>query len=199
MNLTKLYLIRHGETEENHQGILVGSTDVPLNDEGRKQALSLAQHVDALHVDSIFSSPLQRAVETAILTFGKDATIITDSSLCEYHFGDWEGMHFSDLAEKYPDLWRTWMQDWEKTKIPGAETFTSFNHRVIHFCEEILRDNPGKNVALVSHGGCIRTLLAHYLSGSVGMGYWRFKVENAAIAELEVAGSLPILTRFNYR
>jgi broad specificity phosphatase PhoE len=55
-------------------------------------------------VDSIFCSPLSRAVDTASLVFGEDAKIITDSSLQEFHFGEWEGMHFSEIAKQYPDI-----------------------------------------------------------------------------------------------
>ena len=199
MNITRLYLIRHGETEENRRGILVGSSDAPLNNSGRAQAMDLSKLVRDLPMDAIFASPLQRAVETAILAFGKDARIITDSSLREFHFGEWEGMHFSDIAKQYPDLWKTWLHDWEHTNIPEAEAFPAFVQRVVSFSEEILHTHQGQNLAIVSHGGCIRALLGHFFSGSAAAGYWKFKVENATLTELEIAGDLPILTRFNHR
>ena len=199
MNITRLYLIRHGETEENQRGILAGSTDVPLNDNGRRQSMALAKLARTLPVDVIFSSPLQRAVETAILAFGKEVRIITDSSLREFHFGEWEGLHFSDISKRYPELWKTWIHDWENTSIPEAEAFAAFVQRVLTFSTSILRDHQGQNLAIVSHGGWIRALLGHYLSGSAGTGYWKYKVENATVTEVEFAGELPILTRFNHR
>ncbi len=199
MIITRLYLIRHGETEENQRGILAGSTDVPLNGNGRSQSMALAKLARTLPVDVIFASPLQRAVETAILAFGKEARIITDSSLREFHFGEWEGLHFSDIAKRYPELWKTWVHDWEHTNIPGAEAFTAFAQRVISFSTGLLHSHQGQNLAIVSHGGWIRALLAHLFSGSAGTGYWKFKVENATVTEVEFAGDLPILTRFNHR
>jgi alpha-ribazole phosphatase len=199
MNTTKLYLIRHGETEQNKNGILMGSTDTPLNDLGRQQAASLGERLNALEVDSIFCSPLSRAVDTATLVFGEDVPIITDSSLQEFHFGDWEGMHFSAIAKQYPEIWQLWLKDWELTQIPGAEAFAAFKHRVINFVSEVVTYNPGKRVAVVSHGGCIRSLLAHFFCESVSTGYWKFKVDNATLTEIEFMGSLPILIRFNYR
>lgn len=199
MIITRLYLIRHGETEENQRGILAGSTDVPLNGNGRSQSMVLAKLARTLPVDAIFASPLQRAVETAILAFGKEARIITDSSLREFHFGEWEGLHFSDIAKRYPELWKTWVHDWEHTNIPGAEAFTAFAQRVISFSTGLLHSHQGQNLAIVSHGGWIRALLAHLFSGSAGTGYWKFKVENATVTEVEFAGDLPILTRFNHR
>jgi alpha-ribazole phosphatase len=199
MNTTKLYLIRHGETEPNKTGVLMGSTDTPLNDHGRLQAASLGARLNALEVDTIFSSPLQRAVETASLVFGEEAQIITDSSLQEFHFGEWEGMHFSEIARQYPEIWQLWLTDWEQTHIPGGEAFPAFKHRVISVVEEIVRHHPGKRVAVVSHGGCIRSLLAHFFCESVSKGYWKFKVDNATLSEIEFMGELPILIRFNYR
>lgn len=199
MNVTKLYLIRHGETEQNKSGVLMGSTDTPLNDHGRMQALSLRDRVNALEVDSIFASPLARAVETASLVFGEQAQIITDTSLQEFHFGEWEGMHFSQIAQQYPEVWKMWLTDWEQTHIPGAEAFAAFKYRVIGVVEEIVRANPGKRLAVVSHGGCIRSLLAHFFCESVSKGYWKFKVDNATLSEIEFMGELPILIRFNYR
>ena len=71
MNITRLYLIRHGETDANKTGVLMGSTDIPLNDTGRQQAELLRDRINALEVDSIFASPLTRAVETASVVFGE--------------------------------------------------------------------------------------------------------------------------------
>ena len=65
--------------------------------------------------------------------------------------------------------------------------------------EEIVRYNEGKRVAVVSHGGCIRSLLAHFFCESVSKGYWKFKVDNATLTEIEFMGELPIMIRFNYR
>ena len=199
MKTTTLYLIRHGETEQNKSGVLMGSTDTPLNEQGRQQALLLHQRTNALDIDAIYSSPLARAVETASLVFGSQARIVTDSGLQEYHFGDWEGLHFSTIAQTYPEIWRAWLTDWEQTHIPGAEAFPAFVHRVTTVTQEIVRQHPGQRVAVVSHGGCIRSILAHLFCESVAKGYWKFKVDNATLSEVEFMGELPILIRFNYR
>jgi alpha-ribazole phosphatase len=199
MNTTKLYLIRHGETEQNKSGVLMGSTDTPLNDHGRLQAVNLRERINALEVDAIYTSPLQRAVETATLVFGDRQPIIADSSLQEFHFGEWEGMHFAEISRQYPEVWRLWLTDWEQTHIPGGEAFAAFKQRVIGATEELVRLHQGRRVAVVSHGGCIRSLLAHFFCESVGKGYWRFKVDNATLSEIEFMGDLPILIRFNYR
>jgi broad specificity phosphatase PhoE len=142
---------------------------------------------------------LARVVETALLAFGEEAQIITDSSLREFHFGEWEGMHYADIAKQYPEIWQQWLRDWELTQIPGAEAFAHFKYRIISMIEEIVHNHRGQRVAVVSHGGCIRALLAHFFCASVGTGYWKFKVNNAALSEVEFMGDLPILVRFNYR
>ncbi|WP_051305357.1 alpha-ribazole phosphatase [Desulfogranum mediterraneum] len=199
MSATRLYLIRHGQTEQNRTGVLMGSTDTPLNDHGRQQARYLSERVNALEVDTIFSSPLQRATETATLVFGREQPIITDSCLQEYHFGEWEGLHFTEIEQNYPEAWQMWLTNWDQTKIPGAETFAGFTQRVVSFTNELVAANPGKQLAVVSHGGCIRSLLAHYFSESVSAGYWKFKVDNATLTEIEFLAGMPILVRFNYR
>ncbi len=197
--VTRLHLIRHGETEENQRGILVGSTDVALCENGRVQARDLAGLARSLPLDAIFVSPMLRTVETAILAFGPKARMSTDSRLKECHFGEWEGLYFAEIAGRYPEIWQNWLRDWEHTQIPGGETFSLFTQRLITFCDEILREHPGQNLAMVTHGGCIRTLLSHYLCGSASVGYWKFKVENATIITLEFAESFPMLTGFNRR
>ena len=199
MSTTRLYLIRHGETEENRRGILVGSTDVPLAETGREQAIALGKLARGLAVDAIYASPLRRAVETALLAFGKEARILTDSRLRELHFGEWEGLPFAEIAGRYPEVWSKWLQDWENTPIPGADDFAAFARRLLDCCDEILRAHEGGSVAVVSHGGCLRAVFAHYFSGSPGAGYWQFKVENATLNEIEFANGLPILKRFNHR
>ncbi len=199
MTVTRLFLIRHGQTENNKSGVLMGSTDSPLNDYGRQQTAYLRDRLNALDVDTIFSSPLQRATETATIIFGKDAPIIADSSIQEYHFGEWEGLHYSEIEQRYPEIWKVWLTDWEKTEIPGSEAFGAFQHRVTNFVDELVSANVGKSMALVSHGGPIRSMLAHYFCESVSSGYWKFKVDNATLTEIEFMGNLPILVRFNYR
>ncbi len=199
MTATRLYLIRHGETESNRTGVLMGSTDIPLNKTGREQAARLRDRINALEVDTIFCSPLQRATETASIVFGTEQPIITDSSIQEFHFGEWEGLHYKQIEEQYPEHWQSWLTNWEETHIPGGEAFAAFKYRVINFVLELVAANNGRNLAVVSHGGCIRSLLAHLFCQDVGTGYWKFKVDNAALTEIEFLGTLPILTRFNYR
>ena len=177
----------------------MGSTDVPLSQTGREQAIALGKTARALSVDAVYASPLQRAVETALLVFGRDARLLTDSRLRELHFGEWEGLPFAEIAGRYPELWKRWLQDWESTPIPGADDFTEFARRLCGCCDEILQAHDGGSVAIVSHGGCLRALFAHYFSASPGSGFWQFKVENATLNEIEFAGGLPILTRFNHR
>ncbi|PIE57308.1 MAG: alpha-ribazole phosphatase [Desulfobulbus propionicus] len=199
MTATRLYLIRHGETESNRAGVLMGSTDVPLNEHGREQAARLRDRINALRVDTVFSSPLQRTMETAAILFGAGQPIITDSSIQEFHFGEWEGLHYKEIEQQFPQQWQSWLVNWEETRIPGGEAFGAFKHRVITFVTELVAANSGRNLAVVSHGGCLRTLLAHLFCGDVGTGYWKFKVDNAALTEIEFFGDLPILNRFNYR
>ncbi len=196
---TVLYLIRHGQTDANKNMIVMGATDVPLNDTGREQADSLGRRLNDLEVDIVYSSPLRRAVDTGRRVFGGEKTFSYDARLQEFSFGEWEGMGFDDIARQYPETWEMWFKDWSRAKIPGAETFTGFMDRVLTCLGEILERHKGERVAVISHGGCIRAILASFFSPSLSRGYWQFKIENAALTEIETRPELDVLIRMNYR
>ena len=98
-----LYLIRHGETAKNRQKLLQGRSDVPLNENGRKQARQAARFFEekGIRFDRVYASPLIRAVETARIIAGEDAEILTDDRLLEMDYGPWEGC---SLERPAPEL-----------------------------------------------------------------------------------------------
>ena len=92
MSATRLYLVRHGQTDWNLAGKLQGQTDIPLNETGRQQAKQAKKLLGNLSFDAVYSSPLSRAVETAQLISGHSTLqIITDERIKEIAFGQWEG------------------------------------------------------------------------------------------------------------
>ncbi|MGI6656487.1 MAG: histidine phosphatase family protein [Desulfobulbus sp.] len=201
MTTTTLYLIRHGETDDNRNGLLAGRTDSPLNEHGRAQARRLGERFaeERPQVDHIVVSPLQRTMETARLVFGDSAVFSLDPDLREMDFGIWENLHYADIARRYPELWQTWAQDWAHTPIPEAETFGAFIRRVTEAVERLVADRPGEKIALVTHGGCVRVILAQYLCGSADDHYWRFRADNATLTALDWTRGGAVLTRFNHR
>jgi len=158
--LTKIFLIRHGETEWNAIGKLQGSSDIKLLPEGIEQARLLAEHAPFSAVDAIYSSDLSRAMTTAeILAEKFGLQVIKERGLRETSFGDWEGRFLSDLAKENSLGFEKFFTKPDKVQPPGGETFLQSQARIMNAFDEIIADNEGKNIIVVSHGAAIRLIL----------------------------------------
>ncbi len=142
-----VWLVRHGETEWNAEGRFQGWTDVPLNETGRAQADLLRDVLDRHEFDSIWSSDLVRAVETARIAVGEPAV---DRRLRELDFGDLEGAVWDELDSEI----RAGLKEFESFRAPGGESAAGFVERVFAFLDHL---EPGRHVVF-SHGGVIRAI-----------------------------------------
>ena len=158
--MTKIFLIRHGETEWNKIGKLQGSSDIDLLPEGIEQARLLVKHAPFNSVDAIYSSDLKRAIETAeILAEKFDLPVIKERGLRETSFGTWEGRYLSELAKENPQGFEKFFTQPDKVKPPNGETFLQSQARIMNALEEIIADNEDKNIIVVSHGAAIRLII----------------------------------------
>ena len=158
--MTKIFLIRHGETEWNAIGKLQGSSDIKLLPEGIEQAHLLAEHAPFHAVDAIYSSDLLRAVTTAeILAEKFGLPVIKERGLRETSFGDWEGRFLSDLAKENPKGFEQFFTKPDKVQPPNGETFLQSQARIMNALDEIIADNEDKNIIVVSHGAAIRLII----------------------------------------
>jgi uncharacterized phosphatase len=150
---TRLYLVRHGETNANRDHLVVGSMDVPLNDTGRAQAAATAQLMAARRWDALYASPMSRALETARIigaATGLGEPVI-EPRIVEQDFGSAEGMTERELLSQYPD--------YDFDAVPGRETDASLVRRVMTALSEIGDRHPGQDVVVVCHGGVIYWVL----------------------------------------
>lgn len=159
----KLYLIRHGQTDWNTAGKIQGSTDIPLNETGRRQALALAEGMKDRPVAKIFSSTLGRAVETA-RAVGESQQVEVEliPGLEEVGFGLWEGMTWQEIQTQYPEEHRRWSINPVEVSPPGGELRLEVYRRCKKALETILDQSKGikGDIAIVSHGAT----LAHLIS-----------------------------------
>ena len=158
----KLHLIRHGITEGNLQGLYIGSgTDLPLCTQGRAQLASLRERFDYPQVDTVFSSPLSRAVETAGLLFPAAAHQFVVQDLREANFGVFEGRPVNQLV-KDPDFER-WITPGSGFVPEGAEPTAQFHARcaetLLKLFEYMIRMDVAE-AACVTHGGVIMSMLS---------------------------------------
>lgn len=184
--MTEFYLIRHGETELNEKGVYYGWTDCSLSERGMSQAEELADILREVSFDVVISSSLQRAVDTAAIVSGfAPETIILDERLRELNFGEWEGMHFTEVREKHRKEWEQWGKDWKSAAPPSGESFITMYNRVKSCIEYVLEEYKGKKILIVSHQGSMRIIPLILLGLPVDY-YWSFMAEQGRYSLYEI-------------
>ena len=159
-SMTKLVLIRHGESLGNAELVFLGHTDWDLTETGYKQAELTADFLDDMKIDVIYSSDLKRAYNTALpIAKRRNMEIITSKELREIYAGKWEGMKFIDIKETYPENHTRWMTDVGNAFCDGGETVFELQQRVKNELDRIARENEGKTVCIATHATPIRTML----------------------------------------
>jgi len=158
--MTELILIRHGETAWNTVRRLQGHIDIPLNEVGERQARALGAALSAVKIDAIISSDLGRAQQTArAIADWHDLPIHSDASLRERCFGVFEGLLYSELAERYPEEYVLWQARDPDVVLPTgqrpAESIRSFQVRIITSLTHYARKHPKQRIVVVGHGGVL--------------------------------------------
>ena len=148
MNVT-IWLVRHGRTSFGEAGLLCGWSDPPLDDAGRTQAEDLAKSLGGRRFDSVWSSDLARARETARIVAGTEPHL--DQRLRELDLGHLDGKRFEDCSP----VVQAGLIAFDGFHAPGGESVTSLDHRVRAFLAEL----PGGDHLIVTHGGVMRLLL----------------------------------------
>ena len=179
--MKKIYLIRHGETESNRKGIFRGRLDVLLSRTGREQALDLKRYFENIHIDAVYTSPLQRAVETAQTTFPSHSPV-KEELLNNLDLGDWSGMDKKIVRERFPQMWESWVNYPETITFPGGERLSDVLQRSRAFFQKIIAVDA-ESIAAVSHRSVVKVLIA----AAVGVEknyYWKFHLDNASVSLL---------------
>ncbi len=192
--MPELILLRHGESEGNTRGTYQGWADTELNELGIKQAKQVKQKLRNEKIGTIFCSTLLRAKKTAeIINENFDLPIKYSDNLKERNYGIWENMSHKDIAWNYPKEYDMWLKDWVNYTINEGESALQANNRIVKFIDSTIKNNINGNILIVTHLGCIRSIVAHLLNMSIGDS-WRFKVDNGSITRFEFSESYPILT-----
>lgn len=179
--MKKIYLIRHGETESNRKGIFRGRLDIPLSQNGREQAVDLRRYFEDIPVDVVYTSPLQRAVETAKTVF-PGHTPVKEKWLNNLDLGEWSGMEKSLVKERFPQMWEDWVKRPESIRFPGGERLLDVLKRASLFFGKVAF-GEAETVAVVSHRSVIKVLIA-FTMGMEKNYYWKFHLDNASVSLL---------------
>ena len=158
-----LYLIRHGETDHNKDGLAMGHLDSPLNERGQRQAQQTAAWLARRPIARLVSSDLSRALHTAApLGAALGLRVEPDSRLRELSFGLFEGRSVADCAVDHPEIVARWRSGEFDFAPPGGETRRALMARTRVVLDEILA-GAAEHVALVTHGGTLNALHTHLI------------------------------------
>ena len=189
--MTTLYIVMHCEAYGNHKRVFQGSIDSDISEKGEKQLECLAGRFKNIYLDTVYSSPLKRAVKTAeaVNRYSK-REIIIDGGLVEIDGGHWEGRPWSDFPVLYPDEARDWNLAPYNFAPAGGEPMRHVFERISGAVTRIVEENKGLSIAVVSHGCAIRNLLC-FLKG------WPIErlndvewADNTAVAKVEFDDNL---------
>ncbi|MBN2982450.1 histidine phosphatase family protein [Cohnella algarum] len=187
--MTRLYLIRHGETEWNRaNNRFCGRSDVELSEEGKRQGEALACWLETKNLDALYASPLKRAVDTAAFVARKTGLEIRrESGFSEIDFGMWEGLVQSQIEHNYPEDWRKWFVRPDDARAGGTgETASQVVRRYGACVRELCVRHPHANVAVVSHSTAIRIFLASVLNMPL-RAYRTLVLHNTGVCAVEAS------------
>jgi alpha-ribazole phosphatase len=192
--MTHLYLVRHGETDWNAQGCYLGHRDIPLNARGRTQAQALAQRLQNIVFDSVYTSDLIRAHETATILqpMHKPLPLLW---LRELNFGDFEGLTHQGVAEQYPKQVTEWQSNIQQAP-PRGESVIQLADRIMQFIEHLAIYRQEQRLLIVSHGGPLRILLS-LLLGHPLEKHWQLRLDLGSLTIISTYPSGAILNRLN--
>lgn len=171
---TRLILARHGQTDYNREARLQGQVDIPLNDTGKRQAAVLAATVAENPPDLIVSSPLSRAHDTARIVGGASGLEVrSDEAFLERGFGRWEGLKGEEIRRQWPEEHADWRAH-RTVRGLDVEDRPDVGARVAAACRQLITENTGRTIMVISHGAAITlgitALLGLDTNGFRGLG-----------------------------
>lgn len=195
--MTLLLLIRHGENDVMQRHLTGRAPDVSLNGKGRRQAESLADALAQAPIQAVYSSPLERARETAApLAARRHLSVLVRPNLIEVDYGNWQGRTYKQLGRL--KLWKALLEKPSQIRFPGGETMAEVQQRVVAELDVLARewqttDVDGKAeeqvIAVVAHADIIRLALAHYLNMALD-DFLRLTVSPASLSIVQSDGAV---------
>jgi broad specificity phosphatase PhoE len=193
--LATFLLIRHATTHEIRQSAHGRSSDVHLSDEGRIQARRLADRLAKLPIHAVYSSPLERAHETAQLLAAKHRLEVrVRETLTELDYGEWSGLRYETLDEI--PRWHVYNVYRTGTRPPGGELLVEAQMRMVAEVSRLAALHSAKLVALVSHGDPLKALIGHFAGIPIELLH-RIELAPASISTLTLSSTGASLSRLN--
>ncbi len=195
--MTRLLLVRHGETELQSSLRYWGKTDVDLGPIGLHQAEQLRDRLAMEKIDAIYTSELKRAAETAAVIAARQNLKVTPCpELKEVDFGRLEGLEFNEIHQQFPEIEKMWVTRDPALVYPDGESLTGFEERVAGFMSRLQTHRQDETVLVVAHAGVVRTLICQLLT--LGMqNRWSLRIDLGSLSIVETYPEISVLCLLN--
>jgi len=194
--MTALIIIRHCETAWNVNEVFRGRLDIPLNEKGFTQADLLETYLADKKLEAIYSSPLQRARQTAApLARSRRLEAYVEPKLIDLDFGTWQGLSLSEVEQRSGKLYQEWQEHPERVRFPGGEGLEEVRERASGLAADVMKKHEG-NVVLVSHRVVNRVLICALL-GLDNSHFWNIRQDNGGITVFQCKGGRSVLVSHN--
>ena len=195
--MTSVYLVRHGQTEWNRELRFRGRADIPLNENGHKQASAIADTLKDKGINAIYTSPLRRSIETARPAAAVlHLDITTVQGFIDISYGEWEGLAYEEVRRRYAKLYREWEERPHLVKFPKGESLDDVSRRSFSAFTEIVEKNSGKSILIIPHRVVNKVLLCALL-GLSNSHFWSIHQDTGCINVIEYSNRRFVLVRMN--
>lgn len=168
ISVTRIYVVRHCETDANANKIFQGHTDNDVNELGAKQLEALSKRFKNVELDKVLTSPLTRTQRTAKAIVGdKNIPLVICDGLIELNGGVYEGKTYEEIGTEYPQFRVIWQSEPWRFAPEKGESMVHAYHRIWETVLQLARDNKGETLALATHGGVLRCLLCKLMKDDI--------------------------------
>lgn len=195
--MVKLILVRHALTVDNQKSRLSGHIDSSVSEEGKEQIDKITNYLKDFDIDKIYTTTSSRTKDTVKkLSELKSIEIIEKESLKEISFGDFEGLTFKEIENRYPEEFQDMIKKGYEYKYPNGESLIDSYNRVCIELDNIISNNDNRTILICSHGGTIRNIITYLISNSYKY-HWNFKIDNGSVTILEIQDGFTVITTMN--
>ncbi len=188
--MTRIILVRHGQTPWNKDKIFRGSRDIPLNEQGREEARLAGEWLQGETIHAAYCSPLSRARDTGKAIARHHGLPVADlPGLTDLCYGDWEGLPLSAVQVQYADLYRQWEAAPHTVRFPHGETLDEVKERSLAAVADVLRRHPQQTVLLAAHRAVNKVLIAAFI-GLDNSHFWRLGQDTTAVNRFAWTGGV---------
>ena len=198
--MTKVFLIRHGETTDEETGrVFKGVTDIPLSTKGLTRMKKAGEYLSSFKLDAVYTSALSRCITSGtFIASHHGLEVKIEPQLNEIHFGAWEGQTFEEIKKSYPSELKAWLADLENESPPNGELLADAQKRVVGAFERIVTKHNGECCAIVAHSGTLRLILCHVLELRLS-NMFKLAQDNGCIDIIDFHKNLnPVISLINF-